>query len=167
MPDDKFVLDAEVAIAFSDEIEGHLREQADALRRLYGRKEDSSTDREGTKLEKTTGETEDEAASTTSSRGGEVTLVVKRGLQVVGCASFHEETGRISDVVVRPSARRSQVGRTLVDSAREHAKKVGADRLVAEPDTDEARAFFEKLGFESVEAEDGDAADGRRMEAKP
>lgn len=166
MPDDKFVLDAEVAIAFSDEIEGHLREQADALRRLYGSK-DSAADRESIKLEKTTGATEDEAASTASSRGGEVTLVVKRGLQVVGCASFHEETGRISDVVVRPSARGSQVGRTLVDSARAHAKKVGADRLVAEPDTDEARAFFEKLGFESVERQDGDAAGGRRMETKP
>ena len=164
MPDDKFCLDAEVSIAFSDEVEGHVREQADALKQLYGRK-NSAAIRESIKLENAAEASEYEAAST-SSGGGEVTLVVKRGLQVVGCASFHEETGRISDVVVRPSARRSQVGRTLVDSARAHAKKVGADKIVAEPDTDGARAFFEKLGFESVDGDGGDAG-GSRMEAKP
>ena len=133
MPDDKFVLEQEVAVAFSDEVvDSHVREQANALRKLY--------------LEKTNATAE-----------GEVTLVVKRGLQVVGCASFHEDSGKIFDVVVRPSARGSQVGRALVDSAVAHAKKVGAEELVAEPQTDEAKAFFSSLGFEEGEQE-GDSA---------
>ena len=132
MPDDKFVLEQEVAVAFSDEVvDGHVREQADALRKLYLEKEKVSSE-------------------------GEVTLVVKRGLQVVGCASFHEESGRISDVVVRPSARGSQVGRALVDSAVAHAKKVGAEELVAEPETEEAKAFFSSLGFEEKDKGGGD-----------
>ena len=133
MPDDKFVLEQEVAVAFSDEVvDGHVREQADALRKLYLEKEKVSSE-------------------------GEVTLVVKRGLQVVGCASFHEESGRISDVVVRPSARGSQVGRALVDSAVAHAKKVGAGELVAEPETEEAKAFFSSLGFEEGGKDKDDA----------
>lgn len=133
MPNDKFVLEHEVAVAFSDEVvDGHVREQAEALRKLYLEKKKTPAE-------------------------GEVTLVVKRGLQVVGCASFHEESGRISDVVVRPSARGSQVGRALVDSAVAHAKKVGADELVAEPQTDEAKAFFSSLGFQEGE-QDGDGA---------
>jgi len=126
MPDDKFVLEQEVAVAFSDEVDGHVQEQADALRTLYL----------------------DKRKALAEPAEGEVTLVVKRGLQVVGCASFHERTGRLSDVVVRPSVRGSQVGRALVDSAVAHAKKVGTEELVAEPDTDEAKAFFSKLGFE-------------------
>ena len=139
MPDDKFVLEQEVAVAFSDEVvDGHVREQADALRKLYLEKEKVSSE-------------------------GEVTLVVKRGLQVVGCASFHEESGRISDVVVRPSARGSQVGRALVDSAVAHAKKVGAEELVAEPETEEAKAFFSSLGFEE---NDKDGDDAKRMVRK-
>ena len=134
MPDDKFVLEQEVAVAFSDEVvDSHVREQTDALRKLY--------------LEK----------ANVTAKDGEVTLVVKRGLQVVGCASFHEESGRISDVVVRPSARGSQVGRALVDSAVAHAKKVGAEKLVAEPQTDEAKAFFSSLGFQEGEQEGGGA----------
>ena len=134
MPDDKFVLEQEVAVAFSDEVvDSHVREQADALRRLY--------------LEK----------ANATAKEGEITLVVKRGLQVVGCASFHEESGRISDVVVRPSARGSQVGRALVNSAVAHAKKVGAEELVAEAQTDEAKAFFSSLGFQEGDQE-GDGA---------
>ena len=133
MPDDKFVLEQEVAVAFSDEVvDSHLREQAIALRKLY--------------LEKTNAIAE-----------GEVTLVVKRGLQVVGCASFHEESGRISDVVVRPSARGSKVGRALVDSAVAHAKKAGTEELIAEPETDDAKAFFSSLGFQEGGQEGGGA----------
>ena len=142
MPDDKFVLEQETAVAFSDEVDGHFQEQAEALRTLY-------LDKKSKK--KTPAE-------------GEVTLVVKRGLQVVGCASFHEPTGRLSDVVVRPSVRGSQVGRALVDSAVAHAKKVGAEELVAEPDTDEAKAFFAKLGFEEEQARD--AGGGKKMTKK-
>ena len=134
MPDDKFVLEQETAVAFSDEVDGHFQEQAEAFRTLYL----------------------DKKSKRKIPAEGEVTLVVKRGLQVVGCASFHEPTGRLSDVVVRPSVRGSQVGRALVDSAVAHARKVGAEELVTEPDTDTAKAFFAKLGFEEEQAQDAD-----------
>jgi len=75
--------------------------------------------------------------------------VVKRGLQVVGCATLDEKTGRLSDVVVRPSARRSHVGRSLIDAVKNHAiKSKKFDKIVVEPDTSESKAFFEKMGFE-------------------
>ena len=156
MPDDKFVLDGEVSVAFSDEVDWHVREQADALRNLYlnGRRNSSVKVKEVQ---------DGDASDSTSSAGGEVTLVVKRGLQVVGCASFHEETGLISNVVVRPSARGSQVGRSLVESAKVCAQKVGAEKVVAEPETEEAKEFFKKLGFEEVGGT-SEGASASRME---
>ena len=87
---------------------------------------------------------------------GDVTqLSVLRGHQVVGCASFRCATGALSDVVVRPSARRSQVGRALVESAREKAREAGTKLLAVWPSTEEGRTFFIRLGFKR----DGDGGD--------
>jgi ribosomal protein S18 acetylase RimI-like enzyme len=88
---------------------------------------------------------------TTRSKG--LTVVVKRGLQVVGCASLDEETGRLSDVVVRPSARSdSHVGQSLIDAVKNHARHSRKfDKIIVEPsNTSEGVAFFEKMGFELI-----------------
>jgi len=91
-------LDSEVTVAFSDEVLPHVQEQTEALRSLYLSKKGPAESGDG------------EANDNEEKTGNELTIVVKRGLQVVGCASLNEKTGRLSDVVVRPSARRSQVG---------------------------------------------------------
>ena len=119
-------LDSEVSIAYADEVQPHVEEQTEALKRLYlSRKRHDSCD----------------------GRGKDLTVVVKQGLQVVGCASLDEKSGRVSDVVVRPSARRSQVGKSLIEAVRQHAEEAGIPTLTTKPDTAESEAFFEKLGF--------------------
>lgn len=55
-----------------------------------------------------------------------VTFVVKRGLQVVGCASFHEEENALKDLVIRPSASNDNaVGVALVHAIRSHVEAKG------------------------------------------
>mmetsp|Transcript_28324 Transcript_28324/g.56995 ORF Transcript_28324/g.56995 Transcript_28324/m.56995 type:complete len:487 (+) Transcript_28324:70-1530(+) len=138
MPSDKILLDSEVAFAFSDDVQPHIAEQTEALRSLYLTKSGSSL-------------SQDEL-DTTHHKSNALTVVVKRGLQVVGCASLDERTGRLSDVVVRPSARRSQVGRSLIDAVKNHAiQSQKFDKIIVEPDTSESKAFFEKMGFELTE----------------
>eukprot|EP00581_Thalassiosira_minuscula_P007347 CAMPEP_0183703546 /NCGR_PEP_ID=MMETSP0737-20130205/1248_1 /TAXON_ID=385413 /ORGANISM="Thalassiosira miniscula, Strain CCMP1093" /LENGTH=510 /DNA_ID=CAMNT_0025930317 /DNA_START=65 /DNA_END=1597 /DNA_ORIENTATION=- len=143
-------LDAEVSIAFSDEVQPHVQEQTEALRSLYlPNKESASNDNETNK--------------SSNDNGTELTVMVKRGLQVVGCASLNEKTGRLSDVVVRPSAQRSQVGRSLIDAVKKHAKQANIGKIVTQPNTPDQKEFFEKMGFclvgddgtESSEKSDG------------
>ncbi|KAL7438553.1 hypothetical protein ACHAXH_006258 [Discostella pseudostelligera] len=133
-------LDSEVSIAFSDEVQPNVHEQTEALRSLYLTKKESTASND---------DTDDDA-------GTELTIVVKRGLQVVGCAQLNDKTGRLSDVIVRPSARRSQVGRSLIDAVKNHAKKSNIEKIVAHPDTLDSKVFFEKVGFSAVdEGENG------------
>ena len=138
MPSDTHLLDSEVDFAFSDEVQPHIAEQTEALRSLYlnnsaSSESSPSQDELDTKLHKSNA----------------LTVVVKRGLQVVGCASLDEKTGRLSDVVVRPSARRSHVGRSLIDAVKNHAKESkNFEKIIVEPSTSESQAFFEKMGFE-------------------
>ncbi len=148
MPSDG-CLDSEVSVAFSDEVAPHVHEQTEALRSLY-------------LSSKKTKQTKDKDNTST-------VIVVKRGLQVIGCASLNEETGRVSDVVVKPSARRSQVGKSLIEAVKNHAKASNIEKIVAQPDTFEGKALFEKMGFSVV---DDDNAGGPysseivRMECK-
>ena len=133
MPSDKVFLDSEVSFSFADEVQPHIAEQTEALRSLYLSKSASMD------------------SMTTRSKG--LTVVVKRGLQVVGCASLDEETGRLSDVVVRPSARSdSHVGQSLIDAVKNHARHSRKfDKIIVEPsNTSEGVAFFEKMGFELI-----------------
>ena len=118
-------LDSEVSIAYADEVQPHVEEQTEALKSLYLSRKKNSRD----------------------GRGKDLTVVVKQGLQVVGCASLDEQSGRVSDVVVRPSARRSQVGKSLIEAVRQHAEEAGISTLTTKPDTAESELFFEKLGF--------------------
>mmetsp|Transcript_48374 Transcript_48374/g.146090 ORF Transcript_48374/g.146090 Transcript_48374/m.146090 type:complete len:548 (-) Transcript_48374:55-1698(-) len=178
MPDADFLLDAEVDVAFEDELEDHVREQAEAMRELYlGRRKSSIDDDTSEIFDATTNVAKDkpstrmsrkssliaevEGADSGSSSGGEVTLVVKRGLQLVGCASLHVESGRLSDLVVRPSAKNTKVGQALVEAAKNRAKQLGGERLVVDATTEESREFYENAGFREVAANvTGRGADG-------
>lgn len=130
MPSDG-CLDSEVSVAYADEVQPHVHEQTEALRSLYL----------SSKKPKKTEQDKDDNTM----------IVVKRGQQVIGCASLNEKTGRLSDVVVKPSARRSQVGRSLIEAVKNHAKASSIDKIVAHPDTVEGKALFEKMGFFAVE----------------
>ena len=152
-------LDSETVMAFSDEILPHVKEQTEALRSLYlSKKELPSTS------------VDDKTNDDESKTGNELTVVVKRGLQVVGCASLNERTGSLSDIVVRPSARRSQVGQSLIEAVKEHARQSNIDTIVTQPDTLEGKQLLEEMGFSLVD--DGTEEDGQysseivRMECK-
>mmetsp|Transcript_26349 Transcript_26349/g.53708 ORF Transcript_26349/g.53708 Transcript_26349/m.53708 type:complete len:516 (-) Transcript_26349:125-1672(-) len=165
MPNDKFLLDAEVTIAFSDEVQPHVQEQTGALRSLYLSKGVGSNSFIADMNHLDVTDAADRDAS------NELTVVVNRGLQVVGCASLDEKTGRLSDVVVRPSARRSQAAESLIEAVKSHARQSQkVEKIVVQPKTDEGRAFFKKMGFEFVNdvgqySEDG-TCENIRMECK-
>lgn len=145
------IFDAEVDVTFSDEVLPHVQEQTEALRSLYLSREDSTSNDD----------------SKDKDSGSELTVVVKRGLQVVGCASLNEKSGRVRDVVVRPSARKSQVGQSLMDAVKEHARQSNIDKIVVESNTLNGRGFFEKMGFSSFhESDDSDPSQFVRMECK-
>eukprot|EP00571_Detonula_confervacea_P002638 CAMPEP_0172322468 /NCGR_PEP_ID=MMETSP1058-20130122/45949_1 /TAXON_ID=83371 /ORGANISM="Detonula confervacea, Strain CCMP 353" /LENGTH=503 /DNA_ID=CAMNT_0013038215 /DNA_START=52 /DNA_END=1563 /DNA_ORIENTATION=- len=152
-------LDSEVSVAFSDEVQPHVQEQTEALRSLYL-----------TKKESTSASRNKEKKRSKDSTGTELTIVVKRGLQVVGCASLNEKTGCLSDVVVRPSARRSQVGQSLIEAVKNHARESNIDTIVTQPNTVDGKEFFQKMGFAPVD--DGVKSEGQysseivRMECK-
>lgn len=126
MPQDG-VLDSEVSIAFHDEVQPHLNEQAAALRSLYLTEKKDTDEDEGPDIKQ---------------------IFVKRGLQVVGCATLNEKTGRLRGLVVRPSFRRSQVGQSLVNAVKEYATATpGMEKVVCQPETAESREFFQNVGF--------------------
>lgn len=54
---------------------------------------------------------------------------------------------RIDDVFVARDLRRKRIGRFMVDDLAKLAKKMDRDRIVVEP-PDDARAFFQRIGFE-------------------
>ena len=148
MPGDGW-LDSEVSVAFSDEVAPHVHEQTEALRSLYlsTKKSKQIKDKDNTST----------------------MIVVKRGLQVIGCASLNEKTGRLSDVVVKPSARRSQVGKSLIEAVKNHAKAMLMEKIVAQPDTAEGKALFETMGFAAVDDNNADgpySSEIVRMECK-
>ena len=142
-------LDSEVSVAFSDEVAPHVHEQTEALCSLYlsTKKSKQIKDKDNTCT----------------------MIVVKRGLQVIGCASLNEKTGRLSDVVVKPSARRSQVGKSLIEAVKNHAKAMLMEKIVAQPDTAEGKALFETMGFAAVGDNNADepySSEIVRMECK-
>ena len=158
VPEDEFVLDAEVTVAFSDEdLEGHVREQTEALKALYLSSKDSTKFNEidgSLSVEKSDSE-EDEQKK--ESKKNTKHFIVKRGLQVVGVATYHENTGRLVDVAVRPSAGK-EVGETLFNAVREHSRRMGrSGSLLVMPRCDESKQLFENIGFEEVtDREDDD-----------
>jgi len=153
IPDDRVVLNVEVSVAFSDEaLDEHVREQAQALKTLYLSSESSNH---------TTVETNAKANSELESseeRNGSNTkhFIVKRGLQVVGVATYDEQSGHLFDVAVRPSAGK-EVSEVLLKSVRDHSKRLGrSGSLFIHPRSVESRALFQSIGFS--ELAEGDAS---------
>lgn len=146
MPDDQFILDAEVSVAFADELEGHVREQTEALKALY------LGSRNPTELHPADDlSVEREQDSRTPNGNDAKHFVVKRGLQVVGVATYCERTGRLVDVAVRPSAGKL-VSETLFNAVREYSKGLGrSGSLLVMPRTDGSKKIFQDLGFQEVE----------------
>lgn len=146
MPADKFVLNAEVSVAFSDEdMEDHVREQSAALKALYLSSKTTTTSTPTTPA----GDLEVESDNNT---GKQVQFVVKRGLQVVGVATYSEETGQLTDVAIRPSAASNRIGETLMESVRNHARKLGrSTSLVVLPRSADSRELFEGMGFSEID----------------
>lgn len=85
VPSEEILLNSEVAYAYTDEqMDDHVREPTQALKSLYLPSKSATIAKESSTVEK-------------QATGYEVTFFVKRGLQVVGCVSYNEVTGKVSD----------------------------------------------------------------------
>jgi len=137
MPPDKFILEKEASVAFTDELEDHVREQTCAMKTLYASKGRSNR-----------------SLSENASIGdkfSDVTILVKRGLQVAACASFDGKTGHLSDVVIRPSAKGGNAWKALVEEAKMYTAKIQINKLFVKAETDEEKSFYENNGFVVVD----------------
>jgi N-acetylglutamate synthase-like GNAT family acetyltransferase len=81
-------------------------------------------------------------------------FVIRRGLQVIGCASFNELSMSLTDVVVQQSCRRQGVGMALVNSVRSHLtgalKEADSGPYLTvkvKPIPKDSFSFFEHTGF--------------------
>ena len=154
VPEDHHVLQRGVVTEhFADELDDHVYDQVEALKSLY-----LSNTRQKRLIKGNSdliGNVETEASNNGSS--DEVSFVARRGLQVVGCATYLKSTGRLMDVVVRPSARRSKVGESLVSSVKTFVQRdCDGKSIVVNPSDAASRSFFENLGFQSNSADDGE-----------
>jgi N-acetylglutamate synthase-like GNAT family acetyltransferase len=142
MPNDEFILDVEVSVAFSDELEGHVREQTEALKSLY------LSSKETEKLSADNSLVVEEKGD--SKPGRQKQFIVKHGLQVVGVAVYCDETGNLTDVAVRPSAGK-EVSETLFNAVKEHSRKLGrSGSLLVMPRSTESMELFESMGFSEI-----------------
>ena len=149
VPRDDIVLNAEVSVAFSDEeMEEHVREQTQALKALYLSSEQSlqtdsnlSVEEEG--QERGKADRQEDQKDTKH-------FIVKRGLQVVGVATYSERTGLLTDVAVRPSAGK-QVSETLFKAVKAHSKRLGrSGSLLVIPRSEQSKRQFQDLGFREL-----------------
>lgn len=147
VPNDDVVLESEVSIGFSDEpLDEHVREQKEALKSLYL----SSLDSHQFHAHK--GLTVSEEGNDTRN----VHFIVKRGMQVMGVATYCEATGHLFDVAVRPSAQKD-VAETLLEAGIDHAKKEGrpGGSLTVKARNTSGTQLFQQMGFRQC----GDASD--------
>jgi hypothetical protein len=151
MPNDEFILDMEVSVAFSDELEGHVREQTEALKALYlSSQETEKLSADSSLLVEEEG---NGVACDDSKRGRQKQFIVKFGLQVVGVATYCEDTGKLTDVAVRPSAGK-EVSETLFNAVKEHSRKMGrSGSLLVMPRSTESMELFESMGFLEIDEE--------------
>lgn len=163
MPTDEFVLGAEVSVAFSDELEDHILEQTTALKALYLHSNSSDDGDDGVKVKassttKLQVEQEEQVSANNNNnkgKGGKV-FVVKRGLQVVGVATYSEDTGFLTDVAVRPSVNGAEIGATLMNAVKSHARTLGrSGSLIVQPRSRDSKALFESMGFSEVVENNG------------
>jgi hypothetical protein len=140
MPDDEFVLDGEVAVAFSDEQlqeNEHVREQTVALKSLYHLASqaslfdvdpESAKKKKGDESDAFVVEQQEDASDLVQDEeqndkpSHNVHFIVQRGLQVVGVATYCEQSGIVSDVAVRPSGGKKAT-ETLLRAVKDHAQR--------------------------------------------
>eukprot|EP00529_Nitzschia_sp_RCC80_P025439 CAMPEP_0113482818 /NCGR_PEP_ID=MMETSP0014_2-20120614/23116_1 /TAXON_ID=2857 /ORGANISM="Nitzschia sp." /LENGTH=528 /DNA_ID=CAMNT_0000376349 /DNA_START=154 /DNA_END=1740 /DNA_ORIENTATION=- /assembly_acc=CAM_ASM_000159 len=162
--DDAILSDAEVTIVFDDtELEDHIREQSVALKALYL----SSSVADSLKPSRSDNDLQvDEEEQQDSDEQKTSHFVVRRGLQVLGVATYSEKTGKLSDVAVRPTANKDdKVAETLMRAVRIHARKCGrSSSLIVHPRSTDAQQLFEKMGFEEVDgADEGTEEDSKKV----
>jgi hypothetical protein len=149
IPNHEVLLNAEVSVAFSDELDDYVKEQTEALKSLYLSSDastkfhyDNNLCVEANDVGVRVGRQEDIKH-----------FIVKRGLQVVGVATYSEKTGCVTDVAVRPSAGK-EISETLFNAIREHSKKNGrSGSLLVTPRDVALSNMFQDMGFEDVNDE--------------
>ena len=157
MPTDEIMLYEEVDKSFADELDDHVKEQMDALKRLYLKGPDRRI--VGIKGKKELDGTQSKENATAS----HVIFFVKRGFQVVGCLTLDEESGLVFDMVLRPSALRS-AGMELISATLEHAR-VGGSNVYIRRNSKQDQTLLEEVGFLRVETEE-ESAEGDLFEYK-
>ena len=157
-------LSSEVKVAFDDELDEHVLEQTQALKALYLRSESFPPGTGDLSLE--VEEQKSKNVDATSS-GGVKHFIVHRGLRVVGCATYVEESGLLTDVAIRPSAG-PNVLETLLQSVKAHTQSTGRSGsfLVVPRPGESNKVLFERLGFKMVDEDGGKADTSPMMEMK-
>ena len=74
-------------------------------------------------------------------------FMVKRGLKVVGCVSYNDEHGMLSDLALRPSVDKIKVHKCICEAAANHAKKSGKKEIHAAIQSDENKEILLGQGF--------------------
>ena len=158
MPQDKILLYEEVTCAFADEMDGYVKEQTDALKNLYLSKKGRGSflmrmDSTNIGGDGGSGGTNNDTAGKNS--GNEMTFFIQRGLQVVGCVTYDDDTSFMSDLVVRPSAKDGNPEKELVGAVIVHAKKVGKGEILVEcNDHGGLDLMYKELGFIPCDSKD-------------
>jgi hypothetical protein len=158
MPNDEIMLYEEVDKSFADELDDHVKEQMDAMKRLYLKGQDNGR----IVISKETKELDDKDSQGSMAASPHVIFFVKRGLQVVGCLTLDEESGLIFDMVLRPSA--ISAGIELLSATIKHAK-VGGSNIYVRMNTKEDQTLFEEAGFIPVETKE-ESAESNLLEYK-
>ena len=148
MPPDKHIMDETGHVELDADMDDHLKEQTGALRNLYACRRQSSdlsteNDKNTLSVQEING-----AFIRMNSNGNDISILVKRGLEVVACASLNDQTGLLTDVVVRPSAKKGNAWKILVEEAKKYTlKKLEKKALVIQIETDEEESFYRENGF--------------------
>jgi len=161
MPRNKHFLHEEVSKLFSHELDGYLKEQTDALKNLYSPNSNYLAKRLTSTSQ--TVEKDIDAPSNSDKSGCEMIFLVKRGMQVVACTAYNDETGVLSDLVVRPSAKDGNCQKALVDAALTHAKLSGKEKIFVRVETDDCTYSFKQLGFHPLEVSQDQGTKGMQM----
>jgi len=149
MPSDNNMLYEEVSCVFADELEEHVKEQTEAIKNLYLSSRGSLLNRRRSLASSLVVEEIDGAKLTLNENNIDcgLTFVVKRGLQVLGCATLHEDAKKLTDLVVVPSAKPSGY-KALIEAAKAYAQKAGFDTLSIVSENREDAVIYQDLGFE-------------------
>jgi len=150
MPLDEHLEEEIVAMAYEDEgLDQHVKDQLVALQSLYLPSKQTINGSQNSCSDPPN------SIAVEEQEGGKlVTFLVKHGLQVVAFAKYNEESGEISNVIIRPSATESDAGVSLVTAIRSHARQLGRSGSLL-IHTSAHKTVLEKLGFAELNEEDG------------